>query len=437
MNISVFGIGYVGAVGIGCLARNGHTVVGVDVNPIKIDMINRGVSPIVEEGIGALIAEHRRSGRIRATRDGEQAVRDTDVSFICVGTPPGPNGHTDTRTVFGVAEQIARGIRLKDGFHVIAIRSTVPPGTNRKTARLVEEVSGKRSGTDFAVVSNPEFLREGTAVRDYHEPPYTVVASDCPAAVEVMREIYRGIDAPFVPVPIGAAEMIKYVNNTFHALKVTFANEIGNICKQLDIDSHRLMDLFCMDRKLNLSPVYLKPGFAYGGSCLPKDLRALRTIARDLYVDCPVIENIERSNELQKERVIEQILAFDRRRIGFVGISFKAGTDDLRNSPIIDIMEQLLGKGFDLRIYDPSVRLSHLLGSNRDYIERKIPLIAQFITDNPDDILAAEVIVVVNHDAEFAERLRAGGGPRQTIVYDLVHLNLDGTPVPEYHGIAW
>jgi len=437
VNISIFGIGYVGAVGIACLARNGHTVVGVDVNPAKTDMINRGVSPIIEEGIEALIAEHRRTERISATTDPVQAVRDTDVSFICVGTPSGPNGHTDTRAVVGVAEEIARGIGLKSGFHVVAIRSTVPPGTNRKLLRIIEEASGKQAGTDFGVVSNPEFLREGTAIRDYHEPPYTVVASDCAAAIEVMREIYRSIDAPFVEVPIGSAEMIKYVNNTFHALKVTFGNEIGNICKRLDIDSHRLMELFCMDRKLNLSPTYLRPGFAFGGSCLPKDLRALRTIARDLYVDCPVIENIERSNELQKERVIEQILAFDRRKIGFVGISFKAGTDDLRNSPIIDIMEQLIGKGYHIRIYDPSVRLAHLLGSNRDYIERKIPLISQFITDDPGDILASEVIVVVNRDEEFTRRLRNGGSPSAAIVYDLVNLNLDGAAVPEYHGIAW
>lgn len=422
---------------LGCLAQNGHRVVGVDVSEAKVDLVNGGESPIVEEGISELIARQNREGRVSATTDGMAAVMGTDVSFICVGTPSGPNGHTDTAAVLKVAEEIGRGIREKNGFHVAVIRSTVPPGTHARVADIIEAVSGKKRTEAFGVVSNPEFLREGSSIKDYFEPPFTLVASQSDLAVEMMREVYRGITAPFVVAEVGVAEMIKYVNNAFHALKVTFANEVGNICKKLGIDSHKLMDVFCMDRKLNLSPYYLKPGFAYGGSCLPKDLKALKTIVRDLYLDCPVMDNIERSNDIQKKLVLKQILAFEKRRIGFLGLSFKAGTDDLRNSPIIDIIEQLIGKGFDVRIYDRNVHLSKLIGANRDYIVSRIPLISQLITGSPDEIIEhSELIVVVNKVEEFREILL--DRQNRKVVYDLVNLNLDEIVGGHtYVGIAW
>jgi len=437
MNISIFGLGYVGCVSLGCLAQNGHRVIGVDVSAPKVDLINNGHSPIVEETITEIIARQRKEGRISATTDGIKAVKETDVSFICVGTPSGPNGHTDTTAVLKVAEEIGRGIKEKGAFHVVVIRSTVPPGTHEKMAKIIETSSGRKKNQGFATVSNPEFLREGTAVKDFYEPPYTLIATESPLAVEKMREVYQDVKAPFVVSDIGVAEMIKYVNNTFHALKITFSNEIGNICKKLNIDSHKLMEVFCMDKKLNLSPYYLKPGFAYGGSCLPKDLKALKTIARDLYIDCPVIENIERSNDLQKSVVLEQILAFDKREIGFLGLSFKAGTDDLRNSPIVDIIEQLIGKGFKVRIFDRNVHLSQLIGANKEYILRKIPYISQFITEDPDEVIEkSEVLVVVNKENEFKEILEKVNSKKQ--IYDLVNLNFkDGKKEESYFGIAW
>lgn len=437
MDISIFGLGYVGCVSLGCLAQNGHRVIGVDVSVPKVDLINRGESPIVEEGISEILAREKQAGRISATTDGIAAVKATAVSFICVGTPSGPNGHTETAAVFKAAEEAALGIKEKDSFHVVVIRSTVPPGTNARVIEIIEAVSGKKKNQDFGVVSNPEFLREGSSVKDYFEPPFTLIASESTLAVEMMKEIYQPVRAPFVVSEIGVAEMIKYVNNAFHALKVTFANEVGNTCKKLGIDSHQLMEVFCLDKKLNLSPYYLKPGFAYGGSCLPKDLKALKTIVRDLYLDCPVLENIERSNEIQKNLVLEQILAFEKREIGFLGLSFKAGTDDLRNSPIIDIIEQLIGKGFGVRIYDRNVHLSQLIGSNRDFIIRKIPLISQLITDNPNDILEnAEVLVVVNKSPELADILRLVSDGQ--IVYDLVNIKSEVSEARQhYFGIAW
>jgi GDP-mannose 6-dehydrogenase len=421
-----------------CLAESGHEVIGVDVSTSKVDLVNSGSATIVEDRVSEIISQQKSHGRISATTDGIAAVKSTEVSFICVGTPSGPNGHTDTSAIKQVLDEIGRGIREKGSFHTVVIRSTVPPGTNVEAAGIIEAVSGKRKNLDFGVVSNPEFLREGTAVKDYYEPPYTLVASESPLSIEMMREVYKTVNAPFMTSEIGVAEMIKYVNNTFHALKITFANEVGNICKKLNIDSHELMEVFCVDKKLNISPYYLKPGFAYGGSCLPKDLRALKTLARDSYVDCPIIENIERSNELQKNTVLQQIVAFDKREVGFLGLSFKAGTDDLRNSPIVDIIEQLVGKGFNIRIYDRNVHVSQLIGANREYILRKIPYISQFITDNPQEIIQnSQIIVIVNKDEEFKEILANVNG-RRAIVYDLVNLDpAEGKKGPEYFGISW
>ncbi|RJP96276.1 MAG: UDP-glucose/GDP-mannose dehydrogenase family protein [Desulfobacteraceae bacterium] len=306
--ISIFGLGYVGCVSIGCLASNGHQVTGVDLNQTKVDFINMGKSTIVEQGIDRLISEQHGRKNISATTQAIQAVIDTDVSFICVGTPSSNNGHLNLQSIYNVADEIGKGIREKDGFHVVVIRSTVIPGTNAKVTGIVEASSGKKNHAGFAVVSNPEFLREGSAVNDYYHPPYTLIGSDDNQAIAIMKDVYEGIDAPIIITEIEIAELLKYVNNAFHALKIAFANEIGNICCKLGINGHKLMDIFCADKKLNISPCYLKPGFSYGGSCLPKDLKAIKTIAHDFYLECPVIENIEKSNELQKRIVYEKIL---------------------------------------------------------------------------------------------------------------------------------
>ena len=437
MKISIFGLGYVGCVSIGCLAKNGHQLIGVDMNDTKIDFINNGNATIVEKEIDYIIYEQHKLGNITATTKGIQAVKDTDISFICVGTPSTPNGHLDLSAIFKVSEEIGIGIREKENFHVVVIRSTVLPGTNAKVSKIIEDVSGKNCNQSFAVVSNPEFLREGSAVRDYYNPSYTLIGSNNDKAVKSMNHIYKEINAPIIITDIEIAETIKYVNNAFHALKVTFANEIGNICSKIGIDSHKLMDIFCKDKKLNLSSYYLKPGFSYGGSCLPKDLKALKTIAHDFYLECPVLENIEKSNDLQKKIVYEQILQFNKEKISFLGLSFKSGTDDLRCSPIIDIIEQLLGKGFDVKIYDRNVRLSQLVGANKEYILKKIPFISKFIFDDPNEIIeSSDVIIVVNKEKEFSDILERV--PADKIIYDLVYIDFNNKErKKKYKGIAW
>jgi len=436
MNISIFGLGYVGSVGLACLAQLGHKVVGVDTNELKVRFINQGQSPIVEKDLETLILEQHKKGSIRAITSAAEAVHQTEVSFICVGTPSTSEGHLNLDGIFRVSSEIAKGIRAKTGFHVIAIRSTVLPGTNAKISDILQQESGKIPGKDFAVVSNPEFLREGTAIKDYYDPPLTLIGSLSDRAIEMMKEVYSGINAPLVTTDIKVAEMIKYVNNAFHALKVSFANEIGSICKKLGIDSHELMRIFCMDTRLNISPYYLKPGFAYGGSCLPKDLKALCTLAHDLYLKCSVIESIDTSNELQKEMTLKKIISYGKQKIGFLGLSFKEGTDDLRNSPIVDVIEKLLGKGFDVRIYDRNVHLSQLMGANREFIIEKIPLISRFITNTIKEVVDhADLMVVVNKDKEYKDILTEISPEK--LVFDLVRINGLALKTSNYEGISW
>jgi GDP-mannose 6-dehydrogenase len=437
MKISIFGLGYVGCVSLACLSNNGIEGIGVDVNPTKVDFINQGKSPIVEGEIDEFISEQKRQGRISATLDGISAVQSSEVSFVCVGTPSTENGHLDLQGVFRTSQEIGTGIRQKNDFHIVALRSTVLPGTCDKFGSMIEQFSGKKRDEDFAVVSNPEFLREGSAVRDYYNPPFTLVGTECAQAAEKMRAVYKDINAPFLVCDERTAELIKYVNNAFHALKICFANEVGNICKKMDIDSHKLMEIFCRDSKLNISPYYLKPGFAYGGSCLPKDLKALRMMAHDAYVGCPVIESIEGSNELQKKMVLEKILGFEKKKVVFLGLSFKAGTDDLRNSPIVDVIETLLGKGLDIKIYDKNVYWSKLVGGNREYIQKKIPLISEFLTDELDKVLEhGEVVVIVNKFDGLCEQLIKISEDK--IILDLVNISADTKKMrATYIGVAW
>ena len=443
MNISIFGLGYVGCVVIGCLSKQGHTMVGVDVSDVKVELINQGKPTIVEKDIEALISEGHQAGRIRATKDYHDAVLSTDISFLCVGTPSSENGHLDLTYIMQTAHQIGKALKEKIGFHIVVIRSTVFPGTNAKMTAIIEQESGKKHDVDFAVVSNPEFLREGTAVQDYLNPPLTVLGSSCPQAIQVMRNLYQGLtDAPIEVVEIGVAEMIKYVNNSYHALKVVFANEIGNICKQLGIDSHEVMRIFCMDKQLNISTYYFRPGFAYGGSCLPKDLKGLKTLAHDLYLETPVLNAIEHSNELHIAQVIRQIERIEERRamkglpkmqIGVLGLSFKAGTDDMRNSPIVNVIEALHGKGYEVRIYDKNVSLSRLIGRNKSVIASKLPHLNVMLQEDMTAVTDwADCIIISNKDDEFRQARIAIGTP----VIDLVRIK-ELESQEGYSGLCW
>ena len=437
MNISVFGLGYVGVVAAGCLAADGHHVIGVDPNAAKVDLINRGVPPIVEADIAGLIESAVESGRLRATADVREAVLATEMSFICVGTPSQLNGALDLRYVRKVCEEIGTALRDKAAFHVVVARSTMLPGTMREVViPTLEEASGKRAGSDFGVCNNPEFLREGTAVHDYRHPPKTVVGETDARSGDLLVGLYAGIEAPLVRAPIETAEMVKYVDNAWHALKVAFANEIGNVCKGLAIDSHEVMEIFCKDTKLNLSPYYLKPGFAFGGSCLPKDLRALGYKARSLDLELPLLNSILPSNQRQIDRGYSMITAKGKRRIGVLGFSFKAGTDDLRESPIVEVIERLIGKGYDLRLYDKAVNMAALTGANRDYVLNHIPHISRIMEASIDAVLAhAEVVVVGNAAAEFRDalaRVRPG-----VEVVDLVRVGSRRSKAGEYDGICW
>ncbi len=435
MKISIFGMGYVGCVGAACCAKLGHHVTGVDISPHKVELINQGRPTIIEKDIEELVKCARASGRLEATCDASYAVENSEISFIAVGTPSSKEGHLNLTYIYKVAQQIGKALKNKNGFHIVAIRSTVLPGTNEKIGRMIEEASGKKRNRDFAVVSNPEFLREGTAVRDYLNPPLTLVGADNETAVEKMRALYQDIPGEFIATDIRVAEMMKYINNTYHALKIVFGNEVGNICKALDVDSHKVMEIFCKDRQLNISPYYFKPGFAYGGSCLPKDSRALRTLARDYYVDVPVINAIEESNEIQKKNAVNIIMEKGRRKIGILGLSFKAGTDDLRCSPIVDVVEVLLGKGFELRIYDKNVKLSEITGTNKDFIMAKIPHLQHFVYDDLDKVATeSDVLVVTNREAEFAGLLEKYPGK---IIVDLVRAWEKVDYAGNYEGISW
>ena len=435
MNISIFGLGYVGCVGAACLAKLGHRVIGVDVNENKVRLINEGKPTIIEEGIGELCAEAHAAGMMRATTNAAEAVAATDISFIVVGTPSSKEGHLNLNYIYAVAKRIGLALRAKDTFHIIAIRSTVLPGTNEKVGEIIAQESGKLRNTDFAVVSNPEFLREGTSVKDYFNPPLTLIGTDNEEAEAKMRELYKDIPAELICTDIKVAEIMKYVNNTYHALKIVFGNEVGNICKGLDIDSHKVMDIFCKDRQLNISPYYFKPGFAYGGSCLPKDMKALRTLAHDLYVEVPVIDSIHPSNEKQKDNAVQCILAKGKRKVGILGLSFKSGTDDLRCSPIVDVVERLLGKGCDIRIYDKNVVVSELTGTNRDFIMAKIPHLQHFVSSDLDAVCEhADVLVVTNKEREFDDLLSRY--PHKIII-DLVRQWKEVCYDGHYEGLSW
>ena len=437
MKLSVFGLGYVGCVSAACFAEEGNSVIGVDVNPTKVEIINDGKSPIVEEGINELMAKVVKTGRLSATTDSAKAVRETDLSLVCVGTPSNQNGSLHLRHVEQVCREIGAAMKTKTSRHTVVIRSTMLPGTVQNTVvPALEETSGMKAVTDFGICINPEFLREGSSLKDFYSPPFTLIGADDEETVAAVRNLYAKINAPVYVTSLKTAEMVKYVCNCFHALKVSFANEIGNLCKALQIDSHEVMHVFCQDKKLNLSPYYLKPGFAFGGSCLPKDLRAINYKAKELDVEVPVLSSILPSNKLQIQRAVDMVVATGHKRVGVLGFSFKAGTDDLRESPMVTLIETLIGKGFELALYDRDVSLARLVGANKEYIEREIPHISKLMRAGVDGVLSdSDVIIIGNQAEEFrgvVERLR---NDQQLI--DLVHLFDGRTSSENYQGICW
>ena len=437
MKISVMGLGYVGAVAAACLAKDGHEVIGVDPQQTKVDLINAGRTPIIEKDIGEIIAEQVAAGRLVATTDVKSAVAATDVSLVCVGTPSLGNGHIDLKFVRRVCEQIGEGLRDHRG-HTVVLRSTLLPGSMKNVViPTLESVSGLKAGRDFGLCINPEFLREGTAVYDYYHPPKTVIGDVGSAAGgDVLEKIYSHLPGPKIRTDYETAEMVKYADNTWHALKVSFANEIGNICKGLGIDSHKLMDIFCQDTKLNLSPYYLKPGFAFGGSCLPKDVRALSYKAKLLDVKVPIIDAILPSNDEQIERGIRAVIDKGNKKVGILGFSFKAGTDDLRESPMVELVERLIGKGYDLRVYDSNVRIASIHGANKDYILNHIPHISKLMVDSIDQVLDhAGTVVIGNGSPEFREVPKLLRGSQQIV--DLVRISDTKSVEGVYDGICW
>jgi GDP-mannose 6-dehydrogenase len=412
-------------------------VIGVDPVPAKVDLISRGQSPIIEAEIGDIVGRAAKAGLLQATKDPVEAIRATELSFICVGTPSQPNGNLDFRYIRRICEQIGEALRHKSERHTLVVRSTVLPGTTRKIViPTVEEFSGKKAGIDFGVSYNPEFLREGSAVKDFHAPPKTVIGQLDEQSGELLASLYQKFDAPLIRTDLETSEMIKYVDNSWHALKIGFANEIGNFCKAFDIDAHAVMKIFCQDRKLNISSAYLTPGFAFGGSCLPKDLRALSYQAKAHDLQLPILTSILPSNELQVARGLQMIMEKGSTRVGVLGFSFKAGTDDLRESPIIEVIERLIGKGYDLRIYDKNVNMASLVGANRDFILNHIPHISKLMVPSIDAVLEhAETVVVGNNDPEFKnvmQRVRDG----QRLV-DFVRVAEGRSANGKYDGICW
>jgi GDP-mannose 6-dehydrogenase len=440
MKISIFGLGYVGVVSGACLAKLGHQVIGVDINPVKVHMVNEGKNPILEKDLAELMAEVHSKQMLKAIEDPLVGVKESDISFICVGTPSNSNGKVDLSYVRRVCEEMGKGLALKKAYHLIVVRSTMVPGSTEEIViPIIEHNSGKRAGIDFGVCYNPEFMREGSSLNDFYHPPMTVVGGVKEKDMDAVAALYGSIDAPLIRTSYRVAETVKYVSNAFHALKISFANEIGDLCKRLSIDSHEVMEIFSKDRKLNISTAYLKPGFAFGGSCLPKDLRALLYKAKETDVELPLLSAILPSNQYQIQRAINLILSFKKKKISVFGLSFKEGTDDLRESPIVIMVETLIGKGYEVRIYDKNISLSRLTGANRDYIEKEIPHIAHILSEDIDEALAfGEIVVVGNPEKEFFdihEKLK----PTQILI-DLARIwNGKGNLPKEiiYEGICW
>jgi GDP-mannose 6-dehydrogenase len=438
VKISVFGLGYVGAVSCGCLPELGHEVIGVDTNPLKVKMINDGESPVVEEGINELISKAVASGKLRATHDVEDAVLNSDVSLISVATPSNPNYSPNLTAVDAVVRSIGATLRKKKGAHVIVLRSTVPPGTTEeRILPILLEASGRKIGEGLSLVFNPEFLREGSSVKDFHNPPQTVVGSLGEAGYEAMEAMYQGLPGKFERTTTQIAESVKYLCNVFHAMKIVFANEAGSVLKACNLDGRDVMKIFCQDTQLNISPAYLRPGFAFGGSCLPKEVKGFLTMARDLDVPIPTLSALLDSNEAHIKRAYDMIAKNGRKKVALFGLAFKPGTDDMRDSPLVVLAERMLGKGFELAIFDRFVKISRLLGKNKEFIEQEIPHLDKLLRDTPEAALHdAEIIVIGHADAEARQAIVSRAKGRRII--DLSgYAELRDAPGAQYEGICW
>ena len=438
MKISIFGLGYVGAVSLACLGRDGHHVTGVDIDVTKLELIRTGKTPVVEEGMVDLMARVAASGNVSVTTDVAQAVLDTELSLICVGTPSAPNGSQDQSAMLNLAGDLGRAMRKKTAGHTFVFRSTLVPGTVEDVLKpIIERESGKQEGVGFHVCFQPEFLREGTSIRDYDKPPFTIVGASSEPPLARLRELFGHLPCEFYATSIRAAEMVKYCCNNFHALKITFANETARLCEALGVDAFEVMDLVCKDRQLNISPAYLKPGFAFGGSCLPKDLRATNYMSKMRDVDLPMHASIMQSNRAHIDHAIAKVLASGKRRIGMIGLSFKTGTDDLRESPLVLLAEHFIGKGLALQVYDPEVHLSRLLGANRRFIEQHVPHLGSLMKSDIESVIAeSELLVVGLSDAAIFKALEQHVRADQ-IVLDLVNIPRRAALRGKVTGLCW
>lgn len=438
MNISIFGLGYVGAVSLACLSRDGHRVIGVDIDASKLELIAAGKTPVVEEGMVDLMQSVAASGRVSVTTDAERAVLDSEISLVCVGTPSAANGSQDQGAVLRLAEAMGRALARKSEPHVVVFRSTLVPGTVEGVLRpIIEQHSGKKDGVDFHLCFQPEFLREGSSIRDYDKPPFTVVGANHGFAVERLRALFGHLPCKFIETSVRSAEMMKYCCNNFHALKITFANETARLCDALGVDPFEVMDLVCQDTQLNISRAYLKPGFAFGGSCLPKDLRATSYLAKQHDVELPMLSNILTSNQAHLQQALAKVLASGCRKVGFIGLSFKTGTDDLRESPLVMLAEQLIGKGVQLAVYDPEVHLAQLLGANKRYVDQHLPHIGQLVRADIAGVIAdAELVVVGLSGAAVEDALALHLRPDQKVL-DLVNLPRRERFAAQVQGLCW
>lgn len=438
VSISVFGLGYVGSVSAACFAHVGHQVIGVDVSPAKVEALRAGRSPIVEAKMTELMSEGHQSGRLRATTEASVAVSESEVSFICVGTPSLRSGKLDLGYVERVAREIGAALKQKKSHHVIVLRSTVLPGTTESLViPALEQASGLRAGVGFTVCYNPEFMREGCAVADFHHPPYTILGAQDPKHLAHLRELYKSVPGPVFETSIPVAEMVKYVSNAFHAVKVSFANEVGTLCQHLGVDTDAVTTIYTSDKKLNISSAYLSPGFAFGGSCLPKDLRALSYKAKELDLGLPLLDSTLRSNAAHIDRAVDAVLRTKQRKIAFLGLSFKAGTDDLRESPQVQVIKRLLGEGCQVKIWDQDVSLGRLAGSNRQYIEEVIPHIGSLLSSDFEEVVNSGTVVIVATKIDKDTLVRCVKADQ--VVIDLINLNPANRPnvAGSYQGICW
>lgn len=436
MKIAVIGIGYVGAVTSACLCDSGHEVIAIDKDPVKVKCIKNGKSPIIEQDLPELIAKYAQKGTLTATEDIQEAIEQSDISLICVGTPSRPDGSLDLAYVETACAEIGKVLKNKKEFHTVVLRSTMVPGSAIKICLpILEKHSGKKSGVDFGFGNNPEFLRESTAIFDYYNPPKIVVGANDEKSAQTIMALYEGIDAPRVITAVEVAEGVKYADNAWHAMKIGFANEIGNIISDCGVDSHKVMDIFCMDTKLNISKAYLKPGFAFGGSCLPKDVRAIRAKGMEIGLKTPLFDALMIANDNQIERAFEKVKRLGVKNIALLGLSFKAGTDDLRESPLVTLSQALLKEGYNLKIYDPNVfEAKNTEGSNQHYINTVIKDVSDCLVENSDDLKNTELFIIGNSNKDFVKIMNAN---QDKPILDLVRLDDSLESYSGYHGICW